>query len=126
MLEVALVCLASAIYHEARGEPLLGQMAVAEVIINRVDNWRWKNTVCEVVTQKDQFTFYWDGKSDKMIDHEARRLAERVATSYLVGGNAGITKGATCYTRVEINNYWTKKSTVIMTIGKHKFMDCTT
>lgn len=50
-------CLASAIYFEARGEPLEGQLAVAEVILNRVRSGRFRGTVCDVVTQPSQFSF---------------------------------------------------------------------
>jgi N-acetylmuramoyl-L-alanine amidase len=50
-------CLASAVYFEARGEPLEGQLAVAEVILNRVRSGRFRGTVCDVVTQPSQFSF---------------------------------------------------------------------
>jgi len=125
MLDVALLCLTSAIYHEARGEPLLGQMAVAEVIVNRVVHRAWPNTVCEVVKQDKQFSFYFDGKSDEMKDLAARTVAESVATSYLEIGSPGFIHGATCYTTTAINNYWTKHYEVVTVIGAHKFMDCT-
>jgi spore germination cell wall hydrolase CwlJ-like protein len=50
-------CLASAVYFEARGESLEGQLAVAEVILNRVASSRYPDTVCEVVEQPWQFSF---------------------------------------------------------------------
>lgn len=50
-----LLCLALNVYHEARGEPTAGQYAVAEVTMNRVASWRYPNTVCGVVYQKN-----WD------------------------------------------------------------------
>lgn len=50
-------CLASAVYYESRGEPLEGQLAVAEVILNRVRSGRFRGTVCDVVTQPSQFSF---------------------------------------------------------------------
>lgn len=49
-------CLASTVYHEARGESLLGQMAVAEVVVNRVADPDYPDTVCEVVDQPGQFS----------------------------------------------------------------------
>lgn len=68
-------CLATNIYHEARGEPLDGQIAVASVTINRVQDRRWPNTICEVVYQAQydpetqqprlyrcQFSWYCDGE----------------------------------------------------------------
>lgn len=50
-------CLATAVYFEARGEPLEGQLAVAEVILNRVDSGRYRSNICGVVYQPGQFTF---------------------------------------------------------------------
>lgn len=55
-------CLASAVYFEARGEPLEGQLAVAEVILNRVASGRFRATVCDVVTQPSQFSFVRRGR----------------------------------------------------------------
>lgn len=56
-----LECLAQAIYFEARGEPLLGQLAVAEVIINRSRSGRFRSTYCGVVRQPGQFSFVRKG-----------------------------------------------------------------
>ena len=50
-----IACLATAIYFEARGEPMVGQVAVAQVIINRVDDERFPDTVCEVVKQGEYY-----------------------------------------------------------------------
>jgi len=50
-------CLASAVYFEARGEPLKGQLAVADVVLNRVRSEKYPDTVCEVVEQPWQFSF---------------------------------------------------------------------
>jgi len=55
-------CLAGAIYFEAKGEPLAGQLAVAEVIINRAKSGRFPADVCEVVTQRGQFGFVRGGQ----------------------------------------------------------------
>jgi spore germination cell wall hydrolase CwlJ-like protein len=50
-------CLASAVYFEARGERLQGQLAVANVVLNRVASSKYPDTVCEVVEQPWQFSF---------------------------------------------------------------------
>ncbi|AXK43870.1 cell wall hydrolase [Erythrobacter aureus] len=55
-------CLASAIYFEARGESLTGQLAVAEVILNRAEHRGWRSTICAVVTQPSQFSFVRNGR----------------------------------------------------------------
>ena len=50
-------CLAEAIYHEARSEPLYGQLAVAQVVLNRTKRLEFPNTVCKVVYQPNQFSW---------------------------------------------------------------------
>ncbi|QZH76185.1 MAG: cell wall hydrolase [Erythrobacter sp.] len=55
------MCLAQAIYFEARGEPLEGQLAVARVIINRSDSSSFPDDYCSVVTQRSQFSFVRGG-----------------------------------------------------------------
>lgn len=54
-------CLASAVYFESQGEPLAGQLAVAQVILNRVKSGRYAGTVCGVITQRGQFGFVRGG-----------------------------------------------------------------
>ena len=82
MLDATLVCLATAIYFEARGEPFVGQSAVAHVVLNRVQDARFPNDICSVVKQGPtyawkpdfpvrnmcQFSYYCDGKSDQPTD----------------------------------------------------------
>lgn len=55
-------CLANAIYFESNGEPLAGQLAVAEVIINRARSGRFASTLCGVITQRSQFSFVRGGR----------------------------------------------------------------
>ncbi|HEX8644371.1 MAG TPA: cell wall hydrolase [Allosphingosinicella sp.] len=55
-------CLASAVYWESKGEPLAGQLAVAEVIINRSRSGRFASTLCGVITQRSQFSFVRGGR----------------------------------------------------------------
>lgn len=57
----ALRCLAGAIFYEAQGEPLAGQLAVAEVILNRSKSGRFPADICSVVTQRGQFGFVRGG-----------------------------------------------------------------
>ena len=55
-------CLAQAVYFESRGEPLAGQLAVAQVVINRADHHRFPDDYCSVVTQRAQFSFVRGGR----------------------------------------------------------------
>lgn len=61
-LDSELNCLAVSIYYEAKSEPLAGQLAVADVIINRTESGRFPRSVCGVVTQRGQFAFVRGGK----------------------------------------------------------------
>lgn len=54
-------CLASAVYFESQGEPLAGQLAVAQVILNRAKSGRYPGSVCGVITQPHQFGFVRGG-----------------------------------------------------------------
>lgn len=62
MLTETILCLALNIYYEARSEPLTGQIAITNVVLNRVEDERFPNSACEVITQKGQFVWYWQGR----------------------------------------------------------------
>lgn len=74
-----LKCLAAGIYFEAKGEPLAGQLAVAEVILNRSNSGRYPNSVCSVITQPGQFSFVRRGKIPKAPSNAQWRRALAVA-----------------------------------------------
>ena len=84
-------CLAQAVYFEARGEPTEGQVAVARVIMNRVEDSRYPATICGVVFQRHaardlcQFEFACDGRSDRPYEKGAWDMANRIA--YMVREN---------------------------------------
>jgi N-acetylmuramoyl-L-alanine amidase len=69
-------CLAAAVYHEAKGEPLAGQLAVADVILNRMGSGRFPKSVCSVVKQPGQFSFVRGGQ---LPDLDTGRPAYRTA-----------------------------------------------
>ena len=70
MLENALICLALNIYHEARDQPVLGMQAVAEVVLNRVEDKRFPDTVCEVVTEGPKRESWRTRKNKKLANHK--------------------------------------------------------
>ena len=73
-------CLAGAIYFESRGEPLYGQLAVAEVVINRSEDDRWPASYCGVVYQRAQFSFVRGGQMPRIrTSSEAWNRAKAVA-----------------------------------------------
>ncbi|WP_240663564.1 cell wall hydrolase [Sphingomonas sp. UV9] len=75
----ALQCLAGAIYFESKGEPLTGQLAVAEVIINRAKSGRFPTDVCDVVKQRGQFSFVRGGQIPTITKGASYRTAIAVA-----------------------------------------------
>ena len=83
MIETALLCLALNVYFEARSEPIAGQLAVAEVTLNRVASQDYPNSICEVVLQENQngcsFSWWCDGKSDKPTERHAFQQSKALA-----------------------------------------------
>ncbi|WP_237437739.1 cell wall hydrolase [Altericroceibacterium endophyticum] len=74
-------CLAGAVYFEARGEPLSGQLAVARVIVNRTESNRFPDDYCSVVTQRSQFSFVRNGRIPQpRLQSAAWRRAKAIAT----------------------------------------------
>ena len=65
---LTILCLSAAIYYEARNQPVDGQLAVAEVIMNRVQSDRYPDDACEVINQNKQFSYTHDGKSDDFLN----------------------------------------------------------
>lgn len=121
-------CLARAIYFEARGEPELGQMAVAQVIINRVKNPDYPDDVCGVVYQnrnwfrRCQFTFACDQFSDVVRDERAWQTALRIATSYAAGEAWVPAVGAaTHYHAIQVSPRWAGEMREVKTIDRHIF-----
>jgi len=78
-------CLATAIYYESKGEPLSGQLAVADVIINRTESGRFPRSVCSVVAQPGQFSFVRGGSMPTPPENAAYRTAVGVAQVALDG-----------------------------------------
>jgi len=76
-------CLALNIYHEARGEDMLGQELVAQVTMNRVFHSAYPDTVCGVVRQHRQFSWTQDGRVDHPYDRGAYVLAYLIAYSFI-------------------------------------------
>jgi spore germination cell wall hydrolase CwlJ-like protein len=84
-------CLAEAVYFEARGEPALGQVAVAQVVLNRAFSGKYPSTVCGVVYQNShrhlacQFTFACDGIRDVIREPDMWERAKKIAAEMLDG-----------------------------------------
>lgn len=72
-------CLAVGVYYEAKGEPLAGQLAVAEVILDRTTSGRFPRSVCSVLTQRGQFSFVHGGQIPTPPNNDHWRKAMAVA-----------------------------------------------
>ena len=92
-----------ALYFEARGEEIMGQFAVAEVILNRVDSSKFPNTICGVVDQGSgrrnacQFSYNCDGVHENMPKNANYERASRIAETMINGGVRQLVGGATYY-----------------------------
>lgn len=120
-----LTCLAEALYHEARGESLAGQVAVAEVILNRVDDAAFPGSVCGVVKQGNargcQFSYICDGKPDRVREPGAYARVAKIAKAMLDGAPRGLTDGATYFHTPAVRPTWSKRFTRTTRIGSHIF-----
>ena len=115
MLAEALVCLALNVYYEARSQSIVEQIAVAQVVINRVNDDRYPDTICEVVKQGEknpdgtmkedrcQFSWYCDGATDKPHNKKSWEIALSVARSVRDGKTTDLTEGATHYHAISVN-----------------------
>ncbi len=120
-------CLAQAVYFEARSEPLEGQLAVAQVILNRVDDRRYPNSVCEVVFQNErmrhrcQFSFACDGRSDQPYERRAWNIAKKIAIVAADGEWQDLSLQATHYHAEYVSPYWQARMYQTARYGRHMF-----
>ncbi|KGF70983.1 ATP-binding protein [Hoeflea sp. BAL378] len=121
-------CLAAGIYFEARGESVKGQAAVAQVILNRVRNPTYPNTVCGVVYQNDdwrnrcQFSFACDGIKDRVRSPKHWNMAEEIALA-TTAGKIWLTEvgSSTHYHATYVRPPWAKRMRKVGKIGLHVF-----
>jgi len=132
-VEDELDCLAEAVYFEARSEPFVAQIAVGNVIYNRVMSNKFPNTFCGVVHQSKrnkqgklikhrcQFSYYCDGKEENMYDYEAYELSKRIAQLVIKGVIIDSIRGATHYHANYVKPKWSLEKKYLGEIGLHKF-----
>lgn len=115
-------CLSMNIYHESRGEQAQGQIAVAQVTVNRVKHREWPSSICEVVYQPKQFSWTHLIKNHSPKETKAWKRAQVIARDVLIGNVADVTGGAVFYHANWIKNpYWAKEVTLSKVIGNHLF-----
>lgn len=119
MISAAVVCLALNIYHEARGESLTGQLAVAQVTLNRISDPRYPDEICEVVYQRRQFA--WTQDPEPVDELGSFALALFVAQTALDPSAPDPTHGATHFYSGPAP-YWAPAMNVTNRIGGHTFL----
>ena len=117
-------CLALAMYWEARGEGRHGMEAVGSVVMNRVADPRFPNTVCGVVHEGGekppcQFSWWCDGKSDRPTQQRAWEQSRQVARDMLLTRSQDPTHGALFFHNTSIGKPWRRTRTA--QIGNHIF-----
>ncbi len=114
-------CLSSTIYKEARGEPLLGQLAVASVVLNRASMWGMN--VCDVVFQPKQFSWLNNNKNlpSKASVAQFNYISHTLLTQQHMGIRKCYANNATNFAANSTNNYWTRKFKRVLIVGGHSF-----
>lgn len=129
MILTAANCLALNVYHESRGESLMGRMMVAQVTMNRAADPRWPDTVCEVVYQdrkpdsnfNAQFSWVDDGKPDHPHDPDAWRDALFLAMDVLEDQSILPGSDANHYHAVSVTPYWADDLQLVGRVDEHIF-----
>lgn len=121
LVDNPLYCMMKNIYHEARGEPIKGQIAVANVTMNRVAHSRFPNSVCEVVFQRKQFSWTLSKAKVNKQDIQFSDVIYTIALKAVTGRLVDYTGGATHFHTKAINPYWADSKVYLNTIGNHVF-----
>ena len=113
-------CLATAIYFEAKSEPLAGQLAVGEVLSNRIKSGRFASSFCGVVMQRGQFSFVRNGSLPN-VARSSRQWRNAVAIASIVGNGMMNSQAprALFFHAKRVSPGW--HATRVATIGNHIF-----
>lgn len=120
-------CLAEAMYFEARGEGTAGQVAVAEVVLNRVDSAQYPDSVCGVVLQGAksgracQFSYNCDGLKNRVANKRAWERIGKIAWLMLEGRPRTLTDEALYFHSTSVRPSWSRKYVRTTQIGRHVF-----
>ena len=114
-------CLARAIYHEARGEPVSGQIAVAEVVIARSKDRRWRGDLCKTIRMPRQFSFVRNGRVPKIKDPVAAQTMMKLARDVVSGRLESPAKGSLYYHATYVAPVWRHSLKKTAQISSHIF-----
>ena len=115
-------CLATAVYFESRGEPLQGQLAVADVVLNRASSGRYPTSLCAVVKQKAQFSFVQAGRFPR-IDENCPEWARAQAIARIAQAKlaSAVPSDVLWYHADYVAPSWGKRLSRVDKIGAHIF-----
>ncbi|UYH54559.1 cell wall hydrolase [Qipengyuania sp. SS22] len=117
-----LQCLAGAVYFESRGEPLDGQLAVAQVIINRAEDRRFPSSYCSVVYQRSQFSFVKQGRMPRIkTGSRAWQRAHAIARIAHRGMWDSEASDALYFHANYVRPSWSRRKVALATIDTHVF-----
>lgn len=117
-----LQCLAGAVYFESRGEPLAGQLAVAQVIINRAEDRRFPSSYCSVVYQRAQFSFVKHGRMPRIkTGSRAWQRAHAIARIAHRGLWDSEASDALYFHANYVRPSWSRRKVALATIDTHVF-----
>jgi len=106
MIFAALLCLTESMYFEGRNQSMWGQVAIGHVVENRVDSPRFPDHECEVVHQKDAFSYFGDGKSETYKDENAHARAFMLAIAVKLNLLPDPTMGSLHYHADYVHPHW--------------------
>ncbi len=121
-LDVEATCLATAVYFESMGEPLEGQLAVAQVVMNRARSGRYPATWCAVVKQKAQFSFVREGRFPRIdAGCQAWRKAQAIARIAAASMAQVLSADVLWYHADYVAPGWGRRLARVEKIGAHIF-----
>ena len=114
-------CLATAVYFESRGEPVEGQLAVADVVMNRAASGRYPTDWCSVVKQKAQFSFVRHGQFPAITDAYSWQTAQAVARTAILNMAREVPTDVLWYHANYVAPTWRNNLEMVEQIGAHIF-----
>ena len=114
-------CLALNIYHEARGESIQGQQAVAAVTLNRVNSKKFPSSICSVVWQPKQFSWTHTQKNFFPYENKAWDSAVKIAKETIAREVDTAYTNILYYHSKTVNPDWSKSKRFIARVGDHLF-----
>ncbi|MCJ8190522.1 cell wall hydrolase [Sphingomicrobium aestuariivivum] len=114
-------CLANAIYFEARGESLEGQLAVADVVINRAESGQYPDNWCDVIKQKAQFSFVQNRRFPRITEMKPWDTAKAVAQVAIDDAHEIVRGDVLWYHADYVNPHWAPAFNEVAKVGTHIF-----